>query len=96
VISWLYWRVARPLIWHITGWRERRESDNIAVRTGKFPAEEDTMAKGRDESRDGGQAGTSPGSKGGQGGTGPGRPGTAGGSGGTKGDEGNKGDGVKN
>ena len=95
-MSWLYWHIVRPSMWHAAGLRERWQQGNLEVIPGMFPGEEGTMAQGKDGRRDGGQAGTSPGSKGGQGGTGPGRPGTAGGSGGTKGDEGNKGDGVKN
>ena len=93
-MSWIWWRVVRPLQWHWAGWRERRVSGNIEGKTGMFPGKEDTMAsKG---SNTGGTSGTSPGSKGGQGGTGPGRPGTAGGTGGTGNDPGTKGDGVKN
>lgn len=93
--SWIWWRVIRPLMWHVAGLRERGQRSNLVVKTGKCPDKEDTVGKDKGANT-GGPSGTGPGTKAGQGGTGPGRPGTAGGSGGTKGDEGNKGDGVKN
>lgn len=99
-MSWVWWRVIRPLAWYIQGFRERRQVGNIEVIPGRFPGEEGTMAKGSasgSSNNDGtgrhGNAGRGSGSGGqsGPGGHGPGGQGTSGGR-----SDGNSGQGGRN